>query len=357
MTDAEILHYITTSDKAETEYLYARAREVREREYGLDVYFRGLIEFTSYCNNNCFYCGIRRDNAGARRYRLSEAQILDCCRTGDALGFRTFVLQGGEDPYYTDDTMAGIIRAIRAEFPGHAITLSIGEKSRESYERFYEAGADRYLLRHETANEAHYRAMHPAEMRLSNRKTCLYTLKEIGFQTGAGFMVGTPFQTPECLLEDLRFLQALEPHMAGIGPFIPASNTPFAGRPAGGEELTLKMVALTRLLLPRVLLPATTALGTLSPAGREKALLAGANVVMPNLSPPGVRTFYSLYDNKICTGDEAAECLRCMSLRIKATGFRPSMVRGDSRITFPPQTYPGGSGIALSRKLHKKAWQ
>jgi biotin synthase len=335
MTDAEILHYITTNDRAEAEDLYARARALREKHYGLDVYFRGLIEFTSYCKNNCFYCGIRRDNAETHRYRLGKNQILDCCRNGNALGFRTFVLQGGEDPYYTDEVMLEIIRAIRAEFPEHAITLSIGERSRGSYEAFYEAGADRYLLRHETADEAHYRAMHPADMKLSNRKKCLYTLKEIGFQTGAGFMVGTPFQTPECLLEDLRFLEDLKPHMVGIGPFIPASHTPFAGCPAGGEELTLKMVALTRLLLPRTLLPATTALGTLAGDGREKALLAGANVVMPNLSPVDVRKFYALYDNKICTGDEAAECLRCMSLRIKATGFYPSMVRGDSRVSFP----------------------
>jgi biotin synthase len=332
MTDAELLHYITTDDPDETGALFARARAVRETHYGKDVYFRGLIEFTNYCKNNCYYCGIRRGNAGVQRYRLSAEQILDCCRTGDRLGFRTFVLQGGEDPYFTDERMTEIIRAIRSEFPGHAITLSIGERSRDSYEAFYRAGANRYLLRHETANEAHYRAMHPAEMKLSERKKCLFTLREIGFQTGAGFMVGTPLQTPECLLEDLRFLEELRPQMAGIGPFIPAAGTPFAGCPAGGEDLTLRMVALTRILLPRILLPATTALGTLAGDGREKAMLAGANVVMPNLSPLDVRKLYSLYDNKICTGDEAAECLRCMSLRIRATGFTPCMARGDYRV-------------------------
>ncbi|MDR1507205.1 MAG: [FeFe] hydrogenase H-cluster radical SAM maturase HydE [Treponema sp.] len=332
MTDAELLHYITTTDAEEAEDLYAKARAVREKQYGRDVYFRGLIEFTSFCKNDCLYCGIRRGNARAERYRLTKEHILECCRTGDALGFRTFVLQGGEDQYFTDEKMTEIVRAIRSQFPDHAITLSIGERSRESYEALFAAGANRYLLRHETASEAHYRAMHPAAMKLSSRKDCLFTLRKIGFQTGAGFMVGSPFQTPECLLEDLRFLEELQPHMVGIGPFIPASNTPFAGYPAGSEERTLRMIALTRLLLPRTLLPATTALGTLAGDGREKAMCAGANVVMPNLSPVNVRKLYSLYDNKICTGDEAAECLRCMSLRIKATGFVPSMARGDSLV-------------------------
>jgi biotin synthase len=347
MTDAEILHYITTDDRDEAEGLYALARGVREEHYGKDVYFRGLIEFTNYCKNNCFYCGIRRDAEGVNRYRLSAEQILDCCRIGSGLGFRTFVLQGGEDPYYTDGMITEIVRSIRNEFPGHAITLSIGERGRESYENFYSAGANRYLLRHETADEAHYRAMHPASMKLAERKECLYTLRDIGYQIGAGFMVGTPFQTPECLLEDLRFLEDLDPHMVGIGPFIPASGTPFAGHPAGDEGLTLRMVALTRLLLPRTLLPATTALGTLTPDGREKALLAGANVVMPNLSPVDVRKLYSLYDNKICTGDEAAECLRCMALRIRATGFTPNMGRGDSQVPFRP----GAAECQVSLKL------
>jgi biotin synthase len=328
--DSDILRLITTTDKDEAEELYAAARAVREEHYGKDVYFRGLIEFTNYCKNDCFYCGIRCGNKKAERYRLSFEQIMECCRIGDRLGFRTFVLQGGEDPFFTDDKIIRIVKAIRAEFPNHAITLSIGEKSRAAYEDFFAAGANRYLLRHESADEKHYAKMHPPDMKLSNRKNCLYTLKEIGYQTGAGFMVGTPFQTPECLLEDLRFLQELSPHMVGIGPFIPASDTPFAGFPSGGEDLTLRMVALTRLLLPAVLLPATTALGTLAGDGREKAMLAGANVVMPNLSPQNVRSLYSLYDGKICTGDEAAECVRCMSLRIKCTGFTPRIeYRGD----------------------------
>ncbi|MDR2630680.1 MAG: [FeFe] hydrogenase H-cluster radical SAM maturase HydE, partial [Spirochaetaceae bacterium] len=241
----------------------------------------------------------------------------------------TFVLQGGEDPWFTDDRVAEIVAAIRREYPGHAITLSIGERSRESYERFFRAGANRYLLRHETANEGHYRKLHPSSMSLSERKQCLFNLREIGYQVGAGFMVGTPFQTPENLLEDLRFLQELKPHMVGIGPFIPQASTPFGAYPGGSLRQTLRMVALTRLLLPQALIPATTALGTISPTGREKGLMAGANVVMPNLSPRDVRKLYALYDNKICTGDEAAECRLCMEGRIRSFGFIPNMARGD----------------------------
>jgi biotin synthase len=293
------------------------------------VYFRGLIEFTNHCKNGCYYCGIRRDNARVERYRLSLEQILHCCRLGNLLGYRTFVLQGGEDPWFTDDRIIEIVAAIRREYPDHAITLSIGERPRESYDAFFRAGADRYLLRHETADGGHYRKLHPPAMSLAERKDCLFTLKDIGYQVGAGFMVGTPFQTPECLLEDLRFLRELAPHMVGIGPFIPQADTPFGAWPGGGLELTLRMVALTRLLLPRALIPATTALGTISPQGREKGLLAGANVVMPNLSPRAVRKLYALYDNKICTGDEAAECRLCMEGRIREAGFTPNMARGD----------------------------
>jgi biotin synthase len=328
-SDAELLRYIATEDAAETEALFAVAREARAPYYGNEVYFRGLIEFTNYCKNDCYYCGIRAGNRRVERYRLSPGEILDCCRVGDALGFKTFVLQGGEDPYFTDERVAELVGAIRRRYPDHAITLSIGERSRESYEAFFRAGANRYLLRHETANEAHYGRLHPAAMSLAKRKRCLFDLKEIGYQVGAGFMIGTPFQAPECLLEDLRFLEALQPHMVGIGPFIPQSDTPFASAPQGALALTLRMVALTRLLLPRALIPATTALGTVAPDGREKALLAGANVVMPNLSPKAVRKLYALYDNKICTGDEAAECRQCLEGRIRSFGFVPNMARGD----------------------------
>ncbi|MDR2618882.1 MAG: [FeFe] hydrogenase H-cluster radical SAM maturase HydE [Treponema sp.] len=328
-SDAGLLELITTEDPAQEEALFAEARRLRAEHYGSGVYFRGLIEFSNYCKNDCYYCGIRRSNARAERYRLGPDEILNCCRMGDLLGYKTFVLQSGEDPWFTDDRVVEILAAIRREFPDHAITLSIGEKSRESYERFFHAGANRYLLRHETADDAHYRLLHPASMDLAERKQCLFNLKKIGYQVGAGFMVGTPFQKPEHLLEDLCFIRELRPHMVGIGPFIPQKDTPFGAYPPGSLELTLRMVALARLILPSALIPATTALGTLSPQGREKGLMAGANVVMPNLSPKAVRKLYSLYDNKICTGDEAAECRLCMEGRIRDFGFEPDMSRGD----------------------------
>jgi biotin synthase len=312
------------------ESLFAQARAIREEQYGKEVFFRGLIEFTNFCKNDCFYCGVRAGNRQIERYRLSLEQILLACKTGDVLGYKTFVLQGGEDPFFTDDHIIEIVSSVHKAYPDHAVTLSIGEKPRESYERFFAAGASRYLLRHETANEEHYAKMHPASMSLAYRKQCLFTLKEIGFQVGAGFMVGSPFQTPQTLLEDLRFLEELQPAMVGLGPFIAAANTPFADKPSGSLAQTLRMIALARILLPKALIPATTALGTISPEGRERGLMAGANVVMPNLSPKSVRKLYALYDNKICTGDEAAECRFCMEGRIRKFGFTPSMVRGDA---------------------------
>ncbi|MDR2160205.1 MAG: [FeFe] hydrogenase H-cluster radical SAM maturase HydE [Treponema sp.] len=329
-SDDLLLHYITTGDPAEEEALFAEARRVREEHYGRGVYFRGLVEFTNYCKNDCYYCGIRRGNGKVERYRLSLEDILNCCRMGDLLGYRTFVLQGGEDPFFTDERIVEIVAAVRRTWPDHAITLSIGERSRAAYEAFFAAGANRYLLRHETAGEDHYRRMHPPSMSLEERKKCLYNLKDIGYQVGAGFMVGTPFQRPEHLLADLRFLEDLRPHMVGIGPFIPQADTPFGPFPGGSLEQSLRMVALTRLLLPGALIPATTALGTISAQGRERGLMAGANVVMPNLSPRAVRKLYALYDNKICTGDEAAECRLCMEGRIRNFGFEPDMSRGDA---------------------------
>lgn len=313
------------------EYLSAKAREVRIRHYGHDVYIRGLIEFTNYCRNDCYYCGIRKSNKSLERYRLTEEQILECCRTGYGLGFRTFVLQGGEDGYYTDEKMVNIIRSIKEEFPDCAVTLSIGERSRESYKAFYDAGADRYLLRHETADEDHYALLHPPKMSPGNRKRCLYDLKETGFQVGCGFMVGSPFQTTDHIVEDLMFIKDFQPHMVGIGPYIPHHATPFAGMEAGTLELTLFLLAIIRLMLPDVLLPATTALGTIHPHGRELGILAGANVVMPNLSPRSTREKYMLYDNKICTGDEAAECRHCLEKRMESIGYRIVVSRGDHR--------------------------
>ncbi|HOP92546.1 MAG TPA: [FeFe] hydrogenase H-cluster radical SAM maturase HydE [Acetivibrio thermocellus] len=312
-------------------YLFEKARQVRILYYGHDVYMRGLIEFTNYCRNDCYYCGIRKSNCNAERYRLTKEQILECCDVGYELGFRTFVLQGGEDGYYTDKILADIVSSIKAKYPDCAITLSLGEKSYESYKLLYEAGADRYLLRHETANAQHYSKLHPPVMSLKNRKQCLYNLKEIGYQVGCGFMVGSPFQTTECLVDDLMFIKELQPHMVGIGPFIPHKDTPFAGKPAGTLELTLFLLGIIRLMLPYVLLPATTALGTIHPKGRELGILAGANVVMPNLSPKEVRSKYLLYDNKICTGDEAAECRMCLTRRIESIGYKLVVSRGDCK--------------------------
>ena len=322
-----------TASKEDMDYLASTAREVADLIYGKNVYVRGLIEFTNYCRNDCYYCGIRRSNKEAQRYRLTEEQIMECCQMGYELGFRTFVLQGGEDPYFTDDRICKLIKKIKNRYEDCAITLSIGEKSRASYERYFEAGADRYLLRHETANECHYRKLHPAELSLENRKSCLWNLKEIGYQVGAGFMVGSPGQTLETLYEDMRFIKELEPHMVGIGPFIPQHSTPFKGEKAGTLEETLKLLSIIRLIHPKVLLPATTALGTIHPMGREKGILAGANVVMPNLSPVSVRKKYELYDNKICTGDEAAECKNCLQSRMEKIGYTIPVDRGDSQLT------------------------
>lgn len=314
-----------------SEYLFAKARELGIENYGDDVYIRGLIEFTNYCKNDCYYCGIRRSNSKAERYRLTKEQILQCCEVGYKLGFRTYVLQGGEDGYYTDERMIDIIQSIKQNHPDCAITLSLGEKSYETYKAFFDAGADRYLLRHETANDEHYGKLHPSQMSLQNRKQCLYHLKEIGYQVGCGFMVGSPFQTTDCLVEDLLFIKELNPHMVGIGPFIPHHDTPFADEEAGTLELTLFLLGIIRLMLPSVLLPATTALGTINPRGRELGILAGANVVMPNLSPTDVRSKYLLYDNKICTGDEAAECRYCMQKRMEGIGYHVAVSRGDHK--------------------------
>ena len=317
-------------DDALRAYAAQKARAVAQSVYGHDVYVRGLIEFTNYCRNDCYYCGIRHSNTNAERYRLTKEEILQCCENGHALGFRTFVLQGGEDPWFNDERMIDIIKSIKQNYPDCAITLSIGEKSKESYRKFREAGADRYLLRHETADEAHYRYLHPENLSLSNRKQCLYDLKELGYQIGAGFMVGAPGQTMENLAEDLVFLKKLNPHMAGIGPFIPHHDTKFAKEEPGSVELTLFLLSVIRIMLPKVLLPATTALGTLDPRGREKGFQAGANVVMPNLSPVKNRKQYELYDNKICTGEEAAECRGCLSRRAESVGYEIVTDRGDS---------------------------
>ena len=332
LTNEELKQLIENRTEEDFALLSQKARSRCDEEYGNKVYMRGLIEFSSYCKNDCLYCGLRRSNRNAERYRLSKENILNCCENGYRLGFRTFVLQGGEDAFYSDDLFCEIIEGIKKKFPDTAVTLSLGERSRESFKRLFDAGADRYLLRHETADSEHYGRLHPKELTLEHRMECLKTLKEIGYQTGCGFMVGSPYQTVDCIVNDLRFIKEFQPQMVGIGPFIPHKDTPFKEEKAGTLELTLFLLSVIRLLLPKVLLPATTALGTIDATGREKGIKAGANVVMPNLSPVGVRKKYSLYDNKICTGEEAAECVECLRRRMRSVGGELVVDRGDSRL-------------------------
>lgn len=322
------LKFLISCDEA-NELLALAADEIRRANYGEDVYIRGLIEFSNYCKNNCYYCGIRCGNTKAVRYRLTKADIMECCAQGYSLGFRTFVLQGGEDPHFTDEVMCDIIAEIRQNYPDCAITLSVGERSRESYQAYFNAGANRFLLRHETATDDHYRRLHPKNLSLQNRKQCLFDLKEIGFQVGSGFMVGSPYQSDDNLLADLRFLQTLQPDMIGIGPFIRHEDTPFATFDSGDLYKTLRLVSILRLMFPYALIPSTTALGTIHPQGREMGLRAGANVVMPNLSPKRVRELYMLYDNKISTDEEAAESVDKLKKKVVSAGYRVVTARGD----------------------------
>jgi len=327
-TDKEL----TTLLMAEGEtaaYLAGAAREICDSVYGKKVFVRGLIEISSYCKNDCLYCGIRRSNRRAERYRLTPDEIVECAVNGYSIGLRTFVLQGGEDPYFTDDVVSDVVRRIKESCHGCAVTLSLGERSRESYTAMRNAGADRYLLRHETADSEHYSRLHPKELSLENRLRCLDDLKSLGFQTGCGFMVGSPYQTIDNIIKDIRFIEKLGPEMVGIGPFIPHRDTPFREHSAGSVPLTLNCLATVRLMLPQVLLPATTALGSLESGGRERGILAGANVVMPNLSPSDVRRKYSLYDNKLSTGVESAEGLYGLRKTIESIGYELSLERGD----------------------------
>lgn len=325
----EFIELLSNFTEETSNYLFEKARNTSKKYFGNKIYTRGLIEFTNYCKNDCFYCGIRRSNVDVERYRLSKEDILNCCENGYELGFRTFVLQGGEDLHYSDDYIVEIVSEIKKRFPDTAITLSIGEKSYESYEKYYKAGADRYLLRHETANFKHYSMLHPKNQTAKARQQCLRDLKKIGYQVGAGFMVGSPYQTIENIAEDLIFINDLQPQMVGIGPFIPHHATPFSDFPQGSLDMTLFLIGILRLMIPNLLIPATTALGTIDPNGREKGILAGANVVMPNLSPVKVRKQYLLYDNKICTGEEAAECRFCLANRMKKIGYELAVDRGD----------------------------
>lgn len=331
LTGEELFDLISNRTPERRELLRKLAEEKRQEIYGKDVYIRGLIEFSNVCKNNCLYCGIRCGNTNVERYRLTEEQILSCCHNGYKLGFRTFVLQGGEDPYFTDEIFVNIIREIKKFYPDCAVTLSLGERSYESYKRLRDAGADRYLLRHETADSEHYSRLHPENLTLENRMECLKNLKSLGFQTGCGFMVGSPYQTTEHIVKDLLFIKEFQPEMVGIGPFIPQKDTPFGDKPAGSIELTLYLLSIIRLMLPNVLLPATTALGTLQKGGREKGILAGANVVMPNLSPLDAREKYTLYDNKLSIGAESVEGLDALKKSMRDIGYEVVTARGDAK--------------------------
>lgn len=322
-------HLEKFKDKAFCEKLRIEAEALRNEVYGKRIFIRGLIEVSSYCKNDCYYCGIRCSNKNAERYRLTKEQILSCCETGNKIGFKTFVLQGGEDNHFTDDVVCDIVSSIKEKYPDCAVTLSLGEKSKESYKKLFDAGADRYLLRHETADAIHYGKLHPEKLTLENRKKCLYDLKDIGYQVGAGFMVGSPYQTDEAIAKDLMFLKEFNPHMVGIGPFIPHKDTSFKDFESGSVEKTLFLLSTIRLMLPNVLLPATTALGTLSENGRERGIMAGANVIMPNLSPEDARSKYNLYDNKLATGCEAAENLEKLKKQIKITNCEIVTDKGD----------------------------
>lgn len=329
LTRGEFITLIKERDEENASYLASLAREEAVKIYGNGVFPRGLVEFTNYCKNNCYYCGIQGSNQHANRYRLSKDEILSACENGYQLGYRSFVLQGGEDPHYSDDVMVPIVSEIRKRYQDCAITLSLGERSKESYQKLYDAGADRYLLRHEAATPELYQKLHPESLSSENRIQCLWNLKEIGYAVGTGFMVGAPYQTVENLVDDLLFIQKLDPQMVGIGPFVPHHDTKFKDYPSGTVELTTYLTSILRLMNPHLLLPATTALGTIDPRGREKGILAGANVVMPNLSPVAVRKDYSLYDNKICTGEEAAECAGCLGRRLASIDYELVFTRGD----------------------------
>ncbi|MBQ2908262.1 MAG: [Bacteroidales bacterium] len=322
---------LSSLDDGEREYLRVKAQEVAVSHYGKGIFVRALLEISSYCKNNCYYCGIRASNKDAQRYRLSKEEILECCKEADALGFNTFVLQGGEDPVQNDAWVVDVVKAIRAAYPEKAITLSVGERSAEAYAAFKEAGANRFLLRHETRNDEHYSQLHPSMMSSENRRQCLMTLKRLGFQTGSGMMIGSPGQTDEHLYEDIRFLEELQPQMIGIGPFLPATNTPFENHSPGSADKTILMLSLLRLRFPNVLLPATTALATLCSNGMERAISAGANVVMPNVSPVEQRKKYSIYDNKKSTGAESAQQMQQLENRLNAIGYHIDYGRGDYR--------------------------
>ena len=331
LTLSEYEYLIENRTQESADRLRELAVRVRREHYGNAVYIRGLIEISNICKNDCIYCGIRCSNKDCERYRLTKEDILSCCDEGYALGFRTFVMQGGEDPHFDDDLLCDIVRSIKGKYPECAVTLSMGERSRESYERLFAAGADRYLLRHETADAEHYSKLHPSNMSFENRMRCLRDLRDIGFQTGCGFMVGSPYQTYAHIARDLKFIEEFKPQMCGIGPFIPHKATPFASFAAGTVELTCYLLSIIRLIHPTILLPATTALGSIEEGGRVKGILCGANVVMPNLSPMDIRKKYELYNNKLYSSAESAQAKAELEMRIKNIGYEVVCHRGDAK--------------------------
>lgn len=332
LTLSQYEYLIDNRDVEITKYLRNEAVKIRKNIYGNDIYIRGLIEISNICKNDCYYCGIRRSNKNCERYRLTPEQILECADEGYALGFRTIVMQGGEDAFFDDDVMCGIISEIKSRYSDCAVTLSLGERSKESYQKLFDAGADRYLLRHETADTKHYGKLHPKELSLDYRMECLRNLRDIGFQVGCGFMVGSPYQTNHTIAKDLKFIEEFKPDMCGIGPFIPHKDTCFKDETAGTVELTCFLLSIARIIHPPVLLPSTTALGSIDPQGREKGILAGANVVMPNLSPHSVREKYMLYDNKLSSGAESAEYKRILTNQMNAIGYEIVTARGDVKV-------------------------
>lgn len=329
ISDDDMVKIIDCDNRDVTDYLMEKAVQARKAVYGNEVYIRGLIEISNICKNDCYYCGIRKSNMNVKRYRLSKEDILHCADNGYKLGFRTFVLQGGEDIFFSDDFLCGIIGELKENYPDCAVTLSLGERTRESYERLYAAGADRYLLRHETATKEHYEKLHPANMSFDNRMKCLENLKDIGYQTGCGMMIGSPEQTVYDIVRDIRFIEEFKPHMVGMGPFIPHKDTCFADKEAGSVLLTLKVMAIVRIMMPHVLLPSTTALATMCNDGHRAGIMAGCNVIMPNLSPEHAKENYTLYDNKANSGTEDALKIQALAERMNELGYTVVIKRGD----------------------------
>ena len=349
LEEYELLISSRTPEAAE--YLRKKAEKVRRAVYGNKVFIRGLIEISNVCKNNCYYCGIRAENKSCLRYSLNYEEIMLCCISGYDAGFRTFVLQGGENESYSDEFLCSLISDIKEKCPDCAVTLSLGERSPESYIKLFYAGADRYLLRHEAADKELYEKLHPENMSYENRMECLKELKRIGYQTGCGFMVGAPYQTAKQLAKDLQFVAGFMPQMCGIGPFIPHKDTAFANEAAGSAELTCYLLSIIRLANPQILLPATTALSTVANDGTERGILAGANVVMPNLSPLAVRGKYDIYNNKRFTQTDAKEQRSSLEERMKAIGYEVVTDRGD----YKKRPYPILN--AQSRELLKKRWE